>query len=109
MLCLAAIAVSHPYLRANLHWSDQVQVKRGLTQWASGTFNKGGSFERIPWGMEAMHDFFPTAGKLTESKWDKIFGKAEAIIEATCGKILLGNGDEEDEDEQPATTLFMSP
>ncbi|KAF8899564.1 hypothetical protein CPB85DRAFT_1327570 [Mucidula mucida] len=95
MLCLAVMA-----------------VKRGLTQWASGTFNKGGAFERVPWGTEAMRDFFPAASKLSEAKWDDIFGKAEALIEATRGEIHVpgNNRDEEDEDgEQPATTLFMSP
>ncbi|KAF8903013.1 hypothetical protein CPB85DRAFT_1320847 [Mucidula mucida] len=94
MLCLAVMA-----------------VKRGLTQWASGTFDKGGAFERVPWGTEAMRDFFPAASKLSEAKWDDIFGKAEAVIKATRGEIHVpGNDrDEEDEDEQPATTLFMSP
>ncbi len=111
MLCLAVMAVSCSFFGEGFPLFNRLQVKRGLTQWASGTFDKGGAFERVPWGTEAMRDFFPAASKLSEAKWDDIFGKAEAVIKATRGEIHVpGNDrDEEDEDEQPATTLFMSP
>ncbi|KAF9021274.1 hypothetical protein BDZ89DRAFT_1163836 [Hymenopellis radicata] len=85
-----------------------IAVKRGLMQWASGSFSKGSKFQRVPWGVEASRDFYGAANNLSESKWEDIVFQCQEYIKAKGVEVAV-LGDDESGDEKPAQTLFMSP